>query len=69
VYPAEEENIKILQQTITDMNADFGEKRAKFRTLFLQKEGMRIIFYLKSCHPFDAPHWTTGVIETIVCCH
>lgn len=39
VPPLEEDNVKVLQQTITDMNAEFGEKRAKFKTMFLQKEG------------------------------
>ena len=33
-----EEQIKQLQQTIQELNDEFGEKRAKFKNMFVQKE-------------------------------
>jgi len=33
-----EEEVKLLRRKVEEMNADFGEKRAKFKALFLEKE-------------------------------
>ena len=46
----QQSNVKTLEETIAEMNADFGEKRAKFKHLFLQKEGYQSNKYIIKQH-------------------